>query len=87
MLNSALGGQKKIILVIYLFILADMHVIVLECTCVSVFLRPHAAVMRDSSTREMCKCGEMQLTAITLKCVTDICSSYKLMSEWIFEIK
>lgn len=57
--------------------------IVLECTCVSVFLRPHAAVMRDSNSREMCKCGEMQLTAITLKRPTDICSSYKLMTEYL----
>lgn len=54
-----------------------MHVIVFKCTCVSahvghVFLRPHAAVMRDSSTREMCKCEVRQLTAITLKLPTDI---------------
>lgn len=44
-----------------------------------VFLRPHAAVMRNSSNREMCKRGRRQLTAITLKRPTDICSFYKLM--------
>lgn len=43
----------------YIFILVYMHVIVFHCMYVSVFavhvcLRAHAAVMRDSSTREIC---------------------------------
>lgn len=77
---------------IYLFWLICMWLCSSAHVCVCahvghVFLRPHAAVMRDSSTREMCKCGVRQLTAITLKLPTDICSSHKLKTKWIFEIK
>lgn len=60
MFNSALGGQTNVlVIVIYIFILVYMHVIVFHCMYVSVFavhvcLRAHAAVMRDSSTREIC---------------------------------